>query len=413
MADIDIFKKGQKAALIAGTVTVLFAIAKAVAGFISGSVVLLADAIHSTADSFSTFFAWFGLKIAQKPSTEKFPYGFYKVENITALIISGLILFAGFEIIKEAIGKIFTLGELNIPLIAIGVAILDAIVMFFIGTYEMKIGQKINSQSLMTDGKESRMHLFSSGIVLIGLFARWFGIMYLEGIMGILISFFIFKIGIESAKDSIFALMDVSPSKEIEEKIKKILENISGVRGFKGLRLRKAGPFIFGEVQVKLGRSVSINRAREISNNIEREIKNKVKTIDSLIVGIAPEIADSHKLSIPIEEEKGLDSEISNHFGRAKKFMFIEFEKGEVKSFYFKNNPFLERKMRAGLEASNFVLEEKIDSIITKEMGPISLHTLRDNVVDVYQGVDGSVKELLEKFSREKLKLLEEPTRKK
>jgi len=76
MADIDIFKKGQKAALIAGTVTVFFAIAKAVVGFISGSVVLLADAIHSAADSFSTFFACYGLKIAKNKQPKKLHFGF-------------------------------------------------------------------------------------------------------------------------------------------------------------------------------------------------------------------------------------------------------------------------------------------------------------------------------------------------
>jgi cation diffusion facilitator family transporter len=410
---VDIFKKGQKATLVAGSTTIFFAIAKAVVGFLSGSLVLTADAIHSAADSFSTFFAWFGLKIAQKEPTEKFPYGFYKVENITALIISGLILFAGFEIIKESVGKIFILGELNIPLAAIGVAVLDAIVMFSIGSYEMRVGQKINSQSLTADGKESRMHLFSSTLVLIGLFAAFFKVMYLEGIMGILISLFIFKIGIESAKDSIFALIDVSPSKEIEEKVRKVLESISGIRGFENLKLRKAGPFVFGEVRVKLGRSVNINRAEEISDNIEKEIKRKVKSVDSLMVGVAPELAERQKLCIPVEKEEGLDSKISTYFGRAKKFMFIELKKGELKNFYFKDNPYSETKIRAGLEASRFVVKEKIDSIITKEIGPISLHTLRDNVVDVYQGIDGNAKELLEKFSKGKLKLLGEPTREK
>lgn len=409
----DIFKKGQKAALVAGSATILFATAKAIVGFFSGSIVLLADAVHSAADSFSTFFAWFGLKIAQKKPTEKFPYGFYKVENITALIISGLILLAGFEIIKESIGKIFILGGLNIPFVAIGVALSDAIVMFLVGTYEMRVGKKINAQSLIADGKESRMHLFSSTLVLIGLFAAFFKIIYLEGIMGILVSLFIFEIGIESGRDSILALMDVSPSKEIEEKIKRVLESISGIRGFEALKLRKAGPFILGEVKVKLGRSVSINRAREISNNIEREVKKKVGSVDSLIVGIAPESTERRKVCIPIEEEQELDSRISSHFGRAKKFMFIELEKGGIKSFYFKDNPFLEKAVRAGLETSRFVVKEKIDSIIAKEMGPISLHTLRDNVVDVYQGREGTAKELLEKLSKGKLKPLEKPTREK
>jgi cation diffusion facilitator family transporter len=410
---LSTFKKGQKATIRAGLTTIFFAGAKGIVGIISGSVVLSADAIHSAADSFSTFFAWLGLKIAQKEPTEKFPYGFYKAENITALFISGLILFAGFNIFKESISKIYTEYQLAIPLIAVSVAVLDAIIMFLVGSYEARIGKEINSQSLIADGKESKMHVFSSLIVLIGLFSTWLGFSYLEGIMGMLISFFIFKIGIESARDSIFALMDVSPNKEIEEKIKRVLGNISGVRGFENLKLRKAGPFVFGEVEVKLGRSANINQAREISDNIEKEIKRKVKSVDSLMVGITPEVAGSQKLCIPVEKEEGLDSKISDHFGRAKKFMFIEMEKGKIKKFYFKDNPHSKTKIRAGLEASRFVVKEKIDSIITKEMGPISLHTLRDNLVDVYQGVDGNIKELLEKFSKEKLKSLVEPTREK
>jgi predicted Fe-Mo cluster-binding NifX family protein len=158
---------------------------------------------------------------------------------------------------------------------------------------------------------------------------------------------------------------------------------------------------------------VNINRAREISDNIEKEIKRKVKSVDSLMVGVAPEIARSQKLCIPVEREEGLDSKISAYFGRAKKFMFIELKKGEIENFYFKNNPYSETKIRAGLETSRFVVKEKIDSIITKEMGPISLHALKDDIVDIYQGTDGNIKELLDKFSKGKLKLLGGPTREK
>lgn len=409
----EVFEKGQKTALVAGFATIFFAVLKAIAGFISGSIVLLADAIHSAGDSFSTFLAWLGLKIAKKEPTEKFPYGFYKAENISALIISLLILFAGFEILKESFNQLFTLEKLTNPFLAFGTALLDAVVMFIIGTYEIKIGEKINSQSLIAGGKEARMHLFSSGLVLIGLGAKFFQIPYLEGIMGILISLFVFKTGIDCAKDSIFALMDVSPSKEIEEEIKKVLESISGIKGFENLKLRKSGPFIFGEVQISLGKSVNVARAKEISEKIEEEVKKKVKLIDSLTIEIAPEKAERQKLCIPVKEENGLDSQISEYFARAEKFMFLELEKGEVKNFYFKENPFLEKEIRAGLSVAQWLTKEKIDSVITKEMGPISFHTLRDNLVDVYFGEDGTVKEILEKFLSGKLKILEKPTREK
>jgi len=409
----DIFKQGQKTTIIAALTTILFAVAKAVVGLISGSVVLIADAIHSFADSFSTFLAWLGLRIAQKKPTEKFPYGYYIVENITTLLISGLILFAGFSIIRESLSEIFIGYQLNIPLVAVTVAILDASVMFLVGTYEMRVGKKINSQSLMADGRESRMHLFSSSIVLIGLFSAWFGIPYLEGIMGISISLFIFKIGIESAKDSIFSLMDVSPSKEIEEKIKKILRNISGVREFENLKLRKSGPFLFGEVEIKIGKSVSVKRASEISSLIEREIKKKINQVDSILLTVSPYQTKKQKICIPIDKDEGIDSKISDHFGRAEKFIFLEIDEGKIKNYYLKDNPYQKKEVRAGLEASLFVVKEKIDSIITKEMGPISFHTLRDNIVDVYKGIDGTVKEIIKNFSESKLKPLIIPTRKK
>ncbi len=413
MERAKLFKQGKKTTIVAALVTILFAGAKAIVGFLSGSLVLIADAIHSAADSVSAFFVWLGLKIAQKRPTDKFPYGFYKAENITALLISFLILFAGYEIIKESISRLFEGYQLSIPFIAIGVALLDAVVMFFIGSYEVRVGKKINSQSLIADGKESKMHLLSSSIVLVGLLSAWFKIPYLEGIMGIFISLFIFKVGIDSAKDSVFALMDVSPSREIEKRVKKILETISGARGFENLKLRKSGPFIFGEVQIKIGKTVNVKRAYEISESIEKEIKKKVKLIDSFSVTILPFQTQKQKICIPIDKDKGLDSSISIHFGRADKFIFIEIDNNKINHYYAKNNPHKEKEIRAGLSAASLVMEEKIDAIITKEMGPISFHTLRDNIVDIYIGIDGNIKDIVTKLSKQELKKLKEPTREK
>ncbi len=415
MQKVSLFKQGQKATLIAAGTTIFFAIAKAVAGIMSGSIVLIGDAIHSAADSFSAFFAWIGLKIAQKKPTKKFPYGFYKAENIAALLISFLILFAGYEIIKESVNKLFVSSTLNIPLIAIGVALLDAIIMFFIGSYEVKTGKKINSQSLIADGRESKMHLFSSFIVLIGLVSSWLKISYLESVMGILISLFIFQIGISSIKDAILSLMDVSPSKEIEQKIKRILNNISGIKGFENLKLRRAGMFIFGEVKVEIARSIDIKRANEISNIIENEVKKKVKSIDVFTVSFTPFSSKQQKIAIPVDEDNKLESSalLSEHFGRAKKFIFLEIDNKKIKNQYIKNNPYCQKELRAGLNTALFIIKEKVNSVITKEIGSISLHTLRDNIVDVYITKENNIKKLVDKFLNQKLEPSKEPSKQK
>jgi len=409
----DIFKRGQKATLIAGLTTLFFALAKGVVGLISGSTILLADAVHSGADAFSTATAWFGLKIAKKEPTEKFRYGFYKVENITALLISGLIFFAGITIVIGSLEKFSTEYEINIPFVAISLAVLDAIFMFSVGTYEMKEGKKINSQSLIADGKESRLHIYSSSLVLIGLISSYLGFFYIEGIFGILISFIIFKAGFESAKDSLFALLDVSPSKEIEKKIRFILEKNPNLEDFQDLKLRKSGPFIFGEVKAKVKKKLSVQGAHEISAVIEAKIKKSIKEIDSFLISIEPYKSSVLKICIPIKNDQGMNSEISEHFGRAGNFIFLLIEKGIVTKITVKKNPFRERKIRAGLNIVERIMKENIDIVITRQIGPISLHTLGDGFIEVYQTKQNRVEDAVKNFIQGKLEELKSPTRKK
>jgi len=408
-----IFKEGEKTTFVAGSGTLFFAITKGIVGFLSGSVVLLADAVHSGADALSTFLAWIGLKIAQKEPTDKFPFGFYKAENITALIISFLIFYAGFHIAQESWSKLFTSYELSIPLVAIIVAALDGLVMFLIGTYELKSGRRINSQSLIADGKESRLHLFSSGVVLLGLLGTVFGWPYVEGIAGLVISLFVFQAGFESLRDSVFALMDVSPSKDVEKKVKEIINKISGIDGFSKLKLRKSGPFIFGEVTVKIARSVSVQRADEISSKIEQQVCSELTRVDSFVIHVTTADQEHRKLAFPVDKKEDLEASVSNRFGRAVHFVFVEIKNGEVINKYTKDNPYREKEVRAGLSVVKWILKEGVDGVVVKEIGPISLHTLRDNIVEVYQREEGQIKDLLKMLNNNELKALEKPTRKK
>ncbi len=409
----NIFEIGQKTTIKAGLITIFFAFAKAIAGFLSGSVALLADSVHSFADSFSSFAAWFGLKIAKKEPTQKFPYGFYKIENIAALLISFLILFAGWTIIKESITKITTEPQLSIPFVAIAVATLDAIVMFLIGTYEIKIGKEINAQSLMADGKESRMHLLSSSIVLAGLISTLLKIPYLEAGAGIAISIFIFQAGVNSAKDSIFALLDSSPEPEIKRKIEKILKDTSEIKEYSNLKLRKSGPFVFGETEAEISKTASIKKADEISRKIEKEIKSSIKTIDSFFISFKPVKLKKEKICVPVKNNKELNSEISQHFARAPFFFFATVEKGKIIEDYIKENPFREKEMRAGLASAKFIAQEGIESVITKEIGPIPLNSLKENLIDIYKSKGKIIREVLENYHKEKLDYLEKPTKEK
>ena len=108
-------KKGKKVAAVATFATLFLTALKAIVGYLSGSAALIADAIHSGSDVVAIFASWLGLRLAERKPTETFPYGFYKAETLATLLISGFILYAGFELLIEGIHKIGHISDINIP----------------------------------------------------------------------------------------------------------------------------------------------------------------------------------------------------------------------------------------------------------------------------------------------------------
>lgn len=406
-------KKGEQVTKQAAFLTVGLAAAKATVGVLSGSIVLISDAVHSVSDLISVFASWFGLKISQRKPDERFPYGYYKAENLATAVISILILFAFWEIFTEGLGRLQTFSLIKMPLLALAISLTDALVLFFFGIYEIKIGKKIDSRSLIAMGEENRTHLISSSAVFVGILAAYYQIPYVEGVVTIAISLLILKIGLSAGKDSVFALMDVSPSKEIEEKVVKAIESVPGIEEFFDLRLRKAGPFVFGETKVGIRKFVDVKRAHEIADNVEIKIKEKVPQIDSFTVHIEPFKSKFRHLVIPVKEKKGLTSQLVDHFGRAPYFLFVNLKQKKIKGYYFFPNPYKEQPVRAGLAASKLIVKQRSDILITKEIGEISFHTLRDNLVDVYQTEGKTAQKVIDYFIKGELSQLQKATRKK
>lgn len=411
--EVMMLKKGEKTALITTFAKLFLALGKAAVSLLSGSLVLMTDALHSGVDVIPIFASWFGLKISQKEPDEKFPYGYYKAESIATLFISVFILYAAVELALEGYSNLFTIPEVSYTVIASSAAVVSIIVSGWVSRFQKSIGEEINSQALIVNSKESLMDVFSSIVVLIAIVLSYYRVPYVTGVVTIAISILIFKVGLESVKDSSYALMDVSPSKEIEKKIVEIIDGISGVEGFEDLKLRKAGPFIFGECVVKIRKFVDVERAHEISDNLEEKIKDEIEQIEYFTLHIEPRESKKKKIAIPVDNKQGLRSEISDHFGRANYFALVSIDEKEIEDVELKENEFKEKKVRAGLAVSHFIAGEKIDILVTKQIGEISFHVLRDHLVDVYKAEGQRVQEIVDSFVDDKLERLDEPTRQK
>jgi cation diffusion facilitator family transporter len=309
-----ILKKGQKASLIAILISTILTILKIIFGYLSNSGALTTDAFNNGFDVIVMIASWVGFKIAAIKPTKKFPYGFYKAESLFTLGISILIIFFGINLIIEGYNRIFIIPELSYTYISAFVVIISIIGAFGSYLYLRRTGRKINSQLLIASGYDRLGDVFASSSVLISIILTYFRIPMVDGIVTIIISVLILRLGIITIKESIFALMDISPSKEIENEIENIFYNNSQVEEFHDLKLRKSGPFIFGEVHLSLKKDIPLQKAHHICDTLEDEIHNEIKELQLFNIHCEPLSSESNyqekTRSLKIEDNQ---SELNIH----------------------------------------------------------------------------------------------------
>jgi predicted Fe-Mo cluster-binding NifX family protein len=178
--------------------------------------------------------------------------------------------------------------------------------------------------------------------------------------------------------------MDVSLSPQRVKEIKEITESVRGVRGTHAIRLRKSGPVFFGEMHVELQEDMPLDRAHMISEEIETRIKERFKDVESITIHVGLAHKEKIKIAIPALEDKGLESIVSLHFGNAPFFTLVEIEKGETKRVYIKENGAAKLAQKKGITAAHFLVDEKVDVVLTGGLGEGPFHVLRDNLVEIY-----------------------------
>lgn len=407
----ETLRKGQKASVNSALISLLLAIGKAAIGFMSGSIALVGSALDSFSDLVVMLASWFGLKISQRDPSKKFPYGYYKAESITALFVSIFIVYAAASLLVQGYQRMSSVPGIVMPGWAASMALVSVIGSAFLYMYLSRTGRETNSQLLLASSKERLMDVASSSAVLLAILLTYYRIPYAEGIVTIGISLLILRVGLLSVKDTVFSLMDVSPSKALERKTSRVIRSVKGVEGMKDLKLRKSGPFIFGEVKVMVRKSANVERAHDIADRTESLIKESIPQVDHFTVHIEPYSAWKRTLVVPVIKKQGMKSRVMPKFGRANYFAFVETEKGRVSGLSFRKNPHKGEERKAGLAAANFVVENGADATVTSELGEVSFHALRDHLVEVYYLKGGTLKEAVDMFVRGKLKKLKSHTR--
>ncbi|MBN2040464.1 MAG: cation diffusion facilitator family transporter [Spirochaetes bacterium] len=405
--------KGKRIALLASLITVLLAAGKYIIGVYFNSEVLTADAVHSFADTAAILLSAFGLHLAGRPKNSRFPYGLYKAETISLLFVGLFIGYAGIDLFIEGVSSIRSpSAAVELQMLPMITAVISIIVSVFIAAIELRTSKEVKSLSLEANAKESFMDIITSVIVLAGIILPSYNIPYIEGGVVILISLIVFKIGAENTVHSILVLLDADINKDIKDEIKECVNTIKGIKLVNQIMIRETGPFKMVEMEILTSPSATVFVAGRIGDEIRNNIYNNFSNIEHIFIDIKPARNEIYHAVIPVEENNGLDSRVSRHFGKSKYFIIIRIdeEKSEIEDFYL--NEFLDKPRHIGLNVIKSIAHYNIDIIFTMEIGEISFHILRDNLIDIYKIPDYNItaKKVVEEFKNKNLEKIIKPT---
>lgn len=400
-------ERGTAGARVSTYVTVILTVLKATAGILSGSVALSADALHSLADLFTSLAVWVGLKLSQRKPSERFPYGLYRAETMAFLVVSMVVSVSGVEILLESFRRVMSPSAIALPAVTLSVAAVSALVSYLLARYKSKLGKETNSQALQGEGKHSMVDVGSSILVFVGILANHVGFAWAEPIAGLLIGVLVIGLGLVMAKDAVLVLLDACLKPELVSRMRTIATEIDAVKGVHDIRVRRSGPFIFAEMHVEVDPAMHVDRAHEISGAIEERIRQSIRDLDSITLHAEPSEREAYRVAVPVEEDRGLDSRISEHFGGSPYFMFIDIEAGSPSKWFVAENPGAKIEKKKGIEAAHFLVQQKADVLVAKEVGEGPYHVLRDSSVQIFAlDQESEVRNVLDALSSKKLRTL-------
>lgn len=263
----------QRVAFVSLLASLGLAVAKLVAGLVTGSLGILSEAIHSIIDFGATVVTLIAIRWGDQPPDAEHHYGHAKAESVAALIETGLLFLTTAWIIWEALKRLAT-GESHVEVTWWAVAIIagSVVVDFNRSRALSRVAKKTSSEALEADALHFSSDMWSSVVVLFGLGAVWYGIPAADPIAALVVSFFVALAGWRLGKRTLNTLLDTAPE-GATEKIRDIVSNVGGVLTLRTLRLRPAGATLFVSAVVEVARTMPVDDMVALKDTIYARIR--------------------------------------------------------------------------------------------------------------------------------------------
>lgn len=259
-------------------VNVILCFLKFFVGSLTGSIAITADAVNNLSDAGSSAVTVFGFKMAGKPADRDHPFGHGRIEYITAMIVSFIILFMGIELAIQSVEKIRSPENVQFSLIGAVIIAVSILGKLWLAFFNKSLGRKIHSPAMTAVVADSISDIAATSITLIALIlSNFFPNLHVDGWLGIVVACFVLKAGLDIFRDTLSTLIGKSPSKELVEALKKKILSYDHVSGIHDLIVHSYGPGRdFATVHVEMPSDLNVMVGHNIIDDIENDVKKEM-----------------------------------------------------------------------------------------------------------------------------------------
>lgn len=307
---------GKLAGAVGIVCNVILFIFKLLAGLLCGSVSVMADAVNNLVDASSSVVTILGFKLAEKPADEHHPYGHARIEYLSGLVVSAMILLIGFELVKTSVGKMIRPEPVVFSWLTVVILSVSILIKLWLSGFCGTLGRTIQSAALEATAADSRNDVISTAAVLVSvLLARIFG-WQIDGYVGLAVALFILCSGIGLAKDTIDPLLGEAPDPGLVQMVGDRILSYEKVLGIHDLMVHDYGPGRrFASVHVEMDSQEDPLVCHDIIDNIERDFKEKYNL--QLVIHYDPLVTNDEELTrlrtLVEAEVRSIDDRLSVH----------------------------------------------------------------------------------------------------
>lgn len=286
-------------------------------GAFMGSIAIISDAFNNLSDTGSSVVSIIGAKLSNAKPDKEHPFGHGRIEYISSLIVSFIIMLVGVELLKASFDKIFSAEMVKYNPILIAVLSVSVLVKLWMYQYNKYMGKKISSGVLLATARDCLNDIIATAAIIITtVLNSWLHIFVLDGIVGIIVSLLIIYSGFEIARDTIGILLGTPPKPELIKSINDYIMRAEGIVGVHDLIVHDYGPGrIIASVHAEVMDSQNVTKIHETIDALEHEIAQELGI--HIVIHMDPVATDCERTAkikaIVLDVVKGFDNALNIH----------------------------------------------------------------------------------------------------